>query len=263
MKKYRIILIVACVVSFAFCGMANAETLFLDNFQSDTAGTAATTDDLDPVIGAGDIGISWKFTTPEPAVTDFQVLNNQDVTGTIAGSDNYLKVTNAGGASANVWAELSDASMTTGKSLVQTDFDLYLPANAGEGNFVLCAFETTGYANRGFNVYINQADGSVNYYNGAAFGATGLTVGLDQWVHMTIAADMAAKKFDITVDGTNTFTGADMLVTGGTVGALNVNAKLAYIDNLQVFETAVPEPSTCFLLGMGLLAILAGVRRRR
>ena len=262
MRKHRITLIVAFAISLAFCGIANAEILLSDNFQSDVVGTAPSEDDLDPIIGAGDVGISWKFTTPEPAVSDFQVLNNESVTDTTAGNNNYLKLSNAGGASANVWAELSDASQTTGKTLVQTDFDLYLPEDSAGGNFVLCAFENTAYANRGYNVYISPVDGAVNYFNGGAFASTGLNVGLDQWVHVTLAADMSAKKFDITINGIDTFTGADMLVTSGTVGALNMNSKLAYIDNLQVFETAVPEPSTCLLLGIGFVSLLAASRRR-
>ena len=215
------------------------ETLFLDDFQSDTPGIAPGTADLDPVIGPGDIGNSWKFTTAEPAETDFQVLNNQDVTGTNAGSNNYLKLSNAGGASANVWAELSDANKTTNQECIQTEFDLYLPEDSNGGNFVFNGFETTGYAGRAFNVYISPVDGAVNYYNGSAMVSTGLSMALDQWVHVTMTADMTTKKFDITIDGVDSFTGADMFPTSGTVGALNMNAKLAYIDNLQLTVIAM------------------------
>ena len=42
------------------------ETLLLDDFQSDTPGIAPSTADLDPVIGPGDIGTSWKLQPQNP-----------------------------------------------------------------------------------------------------------------------------------------------------------------------------------------------------
>ena len=43
------------------CSIVTEITLFLDDFESDTAGCRPTATDLDPVIGAGDVSGSWKI----------------------------------------------------------------------------------------------------------------------------------------------------------------------------------------------------------
>ena len=60
MNRYFQLFLITGVITLLGVSQVKAQTtLFYDDFESDTAGTYPTSYDLDPVIGAGDIGGSW------------------------------------------------------------------------------------------------------------------------------------------------------------------------------------------------------------
>ena len=100
--------------------------------------------------------------------------------------------------------------------------------------------------------------GTVDYYEGGWQTAAGPTVNAT-WMHARFEIDQVADTFNFILDGTPVVTGSsgwNPVITTNT-STFDVGAGTVLVDNIAV--TAVPEPTTCVLLGLGGLLL----RRKR
>jgi hypothetical protein len=122
---------------------AKSQIIFQDDFQSDVAGTSITTDDLDPIIGLGDIGGVWDIrdgSTANHLPLAVQVLNDtvpDSQNPGVAGTNNYIRIYRGGSinftgkAYATGWA-----TEDTTDHVVQLDMKVWqeqLPSSIGPG----------------------------------------------------------------------------------------------------------------------------------
>lgn len=270
MRAYRIRVLFGLVLSMAIGAAANASVLFQDDFQSDVAGTfpdcQSTT--LHPVIGAGDVGGSWTVSDNRNTGTGLQVWNNADPNlggypNCVAGSNNYVKMSRYNdGSEGYLWAGGWDASATANQQ-IELKFSLFKPTGHPPTAFI-GGFADQDYNGRSFSIYVRSA-GNIDYYDGGDWHDTGVSVALDTWQNMTLKANMQSHTYTLTVGNT---TSGLLNWTGdaSSVSCLNFANTAAYdgsfcLDNVQL--SAVPEPTTASLLGVGCMALAAYAWRKR
>ena len=260
---WLIAVMVSFASTFAHCDSASATTLFYDNLQSDTAGTYSSedgypTENLDPVIGAGDVGGSWTINYENPATTGIQVLNNTTPGQDGAGTNNYVSMRSTSYFSAGGWT-----TADTDREKIWLSFDIWVPSGTPTGRHSIVA---RGPGNQAlFNAYF-FGDGTISSLS-PEFVSTGLTIPLDSWQHISFVADMAANTFVLTAGGGNFngqwttdgsgATAVDKFWISGGSPALPFTGW----DNVQL--GIIPEPSAVTLLFSGLLGLFAYAWRRR
>ena len=224
--------------------------VFFDNFQSDTVGST-------PVIGSGDIGLSWSHEVA-PGV---EVASNPDMTGNT--SSQVLQLWNKGEMDGN----FSTGILFDGATL-STDF--YISSDSASNKITMKFRTAAGWGP--FNLNLKQ-NGDVT--GGLAVGPLAINhYGSDVWQTAT---------WSFSYTGTGNFWDVDLAFTNLDTPATHsgsFNVELAgltasdvftevtprgqstgsmYVDNIQV--STVPEPSTGLLLTLGLTAL--SFRRRR
>ncbi|MEX0641103.1 MAG: hypothetical protein WD468_00300 [Pirellulales bacterium] len=281
-----------CVV-IAFLGLlviapaADADILFWDDFQSDTAGTQPTTSNLNPVIGAGDIGGSW--TIRENNGAHIQVLNDTVPANGIAGTNNYVETTrlssNSAANSSRLHATGWDPAETANQ-LVQLDFSLYQTFN-----------ESTGGGNLTLNLYDAAPPGS-NTDTGTT-GAVALTnmdfaasIPDSQWVDVQLifntsdtltligpgSVSYGPQTYSFTVDGGSFMDQAGnpvavpqaFVLAGGVTQFQSImfkegnNFNNEYIDNVRLSNNiAIPEAKSLWVLLLVGLIVAIGWKQIR
>jgi len=261
-KMFSLAVMVVVIGVFASVTKAQ-EVVFWDNFESDIAGTSPTSDDLDPVIGAGDIGGNWLIDEGDPV--GVQVVNNAAIADAPITGNNFLHITrgNPGEPNGDAWATGWDIAKTAGPQLVKLDFSLYMPSDGGRG---------FGFAMGGPNQWDEIATGVNFYEDGDIKNAKNnesppidLVIAIEEWQQASLLIDLVNKTFDVTVEG-STATGIpfrDALSTKiqWLLFSLAQNESHLYVDNVQL--SVVPEPSAIALLGFSLTGVLVFARRRR
>jgi hypothetical protein len=277
----RLRVCVAMASSLAlFSPAVNAAIVFMDDFQSDTAGLSGSSSDLDPEIGAGDIGGSW--VSRENNATHIQVLNDTVPANGIGGSNNYVKTSRFGSNSAANTSRLHATGwdpLETANQLVQLDFSLY---------------QTTD-ANLTLNIYDAAPPGS-NTDTGTIGAGIALTnmdfaasIPDNQWVEVRLIFNTSdtltlvgpgsvsydPQTYSFTVDGGSFMDQAGILVAvpqpfvlpGGVTQFQSImfkegaNSSNEFIDNVRV-TTAIPEAQPLWLLLVGLTVAVSWMRTR-
>lgn len=123
--------------------------------------------------------------------------------------------------------------------------------NAGDGTFLVSLINANGGATLASQTY-TLATANVSNYPGLAAATPGVTFN---------------RIFNLNYDNTAVSAGDVLLriarTDADTTAAGNNYFSTAWLDNVAVNATAVPEPSTYGLLGAGSLAAVAMLRRRR
>ena len=258
-------LAVMVVVIGGFASVAKSQVLFWDDFESDIAGTSPTTDDLDPVVGSGDIGgTSWLVEEDSPEFG--QVLNDPAIAESAITGNNFLHIERTLSGQANAWATGWDSALTAG-AILRLDYSLYMPTPEFEGDGRMFVIARGGPGNwdrpsAGINVY---GDGDIKNAKNNEIPPIDLVAAIDRWQQVTYIIDMQNLVYDVTVGG-STETGIPFrdLTTTVIPWVLMGNAYTPshfYVDNVKL--TVVPEPSAIALLGFSLTGVLVFARRRR
>jgi len=232
-----------------------AEVLFYDNFETDTAGLSGSTEDLDPVIGTGDVGGFWE--PDESPETEIQVLNDAPIQSGVAGDNNYLKVD-----SANSKAKGWDRAKTENQ-LLELTCSVYVPAGnpSNKPGNIAGWDEVEGL--RAFSVYFD-AGGSLRFYDGGSWhNITSIGFTENEWFDVSILADMSAATYEFTVAGQTATEDLHWISGANQIDRLSIYASggaTIFYDNISLVQ--VPEPSSLVLLGGSLLGFALVGRRR-
>jgi hypothetical protein len=195
-----VIVIAAAAIGYSVAvATADPVTVFQDGFQTDTAGTTTSGEDLDPIIDVdgGDIGGSWVIR--ESTSAHLRVINDTVPGNDMGGTDNYVEMIRGGSSSsiAKLYATGWDTSLSV-NTMVQLDFSLWRqPA----------ALTTIMFANQappgsvgGFPGFGPNGPNTATVFHG--FGAGGDTeVTAEQWTDVQIVADMLAQSYTVSIDG--------------------------------------------------------------
>jgi hypothetical protein len=282
MTRILSLTVIALLLSFGI-PFANAQIIFQDNFQSDTAGTNPTTDDLDPVIGVGDIGGVWDIrdgSTANALPLATQVLNdtvpNSQNTGT-PGANNYLRIYRGGAVSttgkpyATGWN-----TADTLNHVVRLDMLVWqeqLGTSVGDGVMSIM-FGGTPQNNPSTATWLNTVGAWAqleNVDNGLSNPKTWAFPD-NQWLAVSVIANLSSTdtqegllpqtyslSIGETLVGTGDFWTTQNSVQSILVGWEGANEHFDFIDDVTI--QIVPEPSAVVLGGLGTLCIL--LRRRR
>ena len=232
------LLVILVVVSFVSATMAKT-VLFQDNFESDKAGTHPTSKDLDPVIGARDVGGVWSIEETTPDLV--QVLNKKAIGGT-----DCLSIKRTAQGYGNVCATGWDKAKT--EDIVQLDMDIYIPSDSKRSVIVLSAgpkeWDNVGPA------VLFGGDGviKISFGNGGTFD-TDLKSIPDTWQHVRFLINVPDRMYELTVGDMSQdhFLFKDMTPTNFQwLGIQNsADSSQIYVDNisLKAIEPVAPRPT--------------------
>jgi hypothetical protein len=285
--KHKKIVSVAALIAAAISA-AQAQTIAAWNFQSDAA---AVNNNPTADIGSGtasSIGMNI-YPTPNVGITQDDVLvGKSGDTGAngVANTSNTWRVRGQAGSSgaANGWSSLAPigtqgavfAASTVGYTgAINISFDWYATTQ-GEANLQL-EYTTDGTTWQNLAIALGGSDAglaalnniaSPNTVNGAYVSDNllnnGSKAGQDWFTGLTATINdpLAANNANFAIEMVNASTGADDVSTQGT--PLNNNSGNWRFDNISITGVAAaPEPTTLALAGMGGLAMLALLRRRK
>ena len=185
-------MVLSAVLAFATRAAVGA-VLFYDDFESDTAASLPDSGDLDPVIGAGDIGGSWVLSESNPTL--IQVADNPPG----AGPNQALKMD--GYAAFATWDDTPTKHGTVQASFLQH----YVSgsAAAGLGGWKGAPGEGTGNALKIFELAF-KPDGSVQNRVGSVYSTVpGLSHTPDAWEQVTITLDLTQPTMLVEVGSTS------------------------------------------------------------
>jgi len=230
--------------------VANAQQLlFFDNFESDIAGTSPTTDDLDPVLGAGDTGGSWLMEEDGPQFG--QVLNDLAIADSPITGNNFLRVERGWSGQANAWMTGWDHLLTS-NVILRLDYSLYMPTPEfpGDGRMFVLAIGGPGqwdYPAAGINVY---GDGDIKNAKNNDTPPIDIVAALDQWQQVTYFIDMPNLQYDVTVGNSTVedvpFRDSDATdITRVAIGNAATPSHF-YVDNVRLEVVSIIEPPTGF-----------------
>jgi len=209
MRAFSSFFLVAAIL-VAFLGNAVADdVLFSDDFEANTAVTMPTqaADPAYPISPGTDMEWTIAYDT---VGTNAQVWNNVDPSypADDAGDDKYLAFNhNMGTADAVAWAHGWDPETTLDQK-VELSFDLWVQSSLFPLDRYFC---TTTYdgpegswwsSGRAWSLQF-RSDGSIVYYDAPNFTDTGLTFTTDTWQHVALAADLEARTYTLTVEGSS------------------------------------------------------------
>ena len=277
-KVTRKLACAAVAVLGLMAGRANAAVIAAWNFENLAI---ATNNAPAPSTGSGaadSIGMNI-YPTPDVGVTTDDILDGvSGDTGVNAESDTgqiwRVRAQGVGTGTANGWSSLAPIgtqgaqfnTSTAGLGGITVSFDWYA-TNQGEANLQL-EYTTDGvtYKNVAINIgsnldiaaFVNSK--SVNTVAGAYVSITG-GVGQNwyQGLTATITDPAAANDPNFGIEMVNASTGADDISAKGT--ALNNNSGNWRFDNIVISGSALPEPTSLAIIGVGAFGLLA--RRRK
>jgi hypothetical protein len=271
-KRVSVLVVLGLMV---FASQAAATTLFWDDFQSDPAGYSSNeSENRDPVITGTDVGTSWisqEYRRRCVNVCDDVTPGLQDAHGT----NKYLRLKRDDAANPHPQAigVLVNPEQTL-NALVEVKYDLYYRTAGGDQDLGVTLIDsTTVGAGRLFDVYFRSPDpgnidsGTTQYYEDAGgYHSWGLTFTPNTWESVTTIVNTADQTFSIQV-------GARTPVTGSWSGTLHQLQSIAfvpdtsyvdaYVDNVSVTASPIPEPGSLLLLAVGALGLLVYAWRKR
>jgi hypothetical protein len=286
MKKQKIIVSLAMLA--ASMAATQAQTITAWTFQNDGV---AINNNPAPSTGAGaasSLGMNL-YPTPNVGVTTDDVLvGKASDTGAngLANTSNIWRIRGQAGASgaANGWSSLAPigtqgavfAASTVGFTGINVGFDWYATTQ-GEAN-LQAEYTTDGinWINTPISIGANAALGlaalnnttSLNTVSGFYISNNllnnGPLAGQDWFTGLTVSISdpNAANDPNFAIEFVNASTGADNVSTQGT--ALNNNSGNWRFDNVAISGiSAVPEPGSIALAGLGLTSLLALRKNRK
>jgi len=284
MKHRHILSLVAMIIASA--AAAQAQTVAAWSFENDPIAVNNTPAPSTGTGTAGSIGMAT-YATPNVGVTTDDVLAGKSSdTGNngVANTSRTWRVRGQAGSNgaANGWSSLAPIGTqgaqfnvsTVGYTGINVSFDWYATTQ-GEANLELAYTVNGGATYNNLAITLSGSDAGLQVLsnNGAdANTVTGSYVsdnilnnasGGQDWftgLTATFTDPLAANNPNFGIEIVNASTGADDISTAGT--ALNNNSGNWRFDNIIVSGTAVPEPSSLALIGLGV-AGLAAYRKAR
>ena len=236
------------------CGnvaVAQETILFYDNFESDTAGPSMSPDDLDPVIGLGDIGGNW-VDIWENVPQGLQVVNDAAIANPPITGNNFLRlnrITEGGLVKGNFYATGWDAAPTEAAgAMVRFSCSLYMPSLGASTNSTVVVNGPGaggGWADErgaGFNLY---GDGHLTEVHNWPGPVEALTAVLDQWQEVSMLIDMDNQVYNLTVGSSTVediplFSAPDVKGLEWIYLASGLNESYFFVDNVQLSVTGGP-----------------------
>ena len=268
-------MIIVTVALSLFCASwrvdaARGQVLFQDDLENQTAGTAPTTADLDPVNAQATAG--W-WVIGEAAPELMQVLNNSNPgdMSSPAGSNNYQSIAREGTSAGNTMMYWPNPENTLNQK-VEIKFDIW--RRMGDGTFGFTSWGSPMGAPHELDVMMgpdfhikfdgnNPAQNTINPLDGRELATC--TIPTDSWQTVVINADLAAQTWSVTTS-TGTWSDGHWLdpnmhhLSWVKIGPLG-NYQDTFFDNISV--RIIPEPGMFSLIATGLLGLLAYAWRRR
>jgi hypothetical protein len=286
MKNKKIVSVAALIA--AAISAAQAGTIASWNFQSDGV---AVNNNPSADVGTGtasSIGMDVYGTPNVGVTTDDVLVGKSSDTGAngVANTSNTWRVRAQAGSNgaANGWSTAAPigtqgavfAASTAGfTGPINISFDWYATTQ-GEANLQL-QYTTDGSTWHNLAITLGGSDAGLAAMNNLVAGNTvvgsyvsdnllvnGSPAGQDWFTGLTATINdpLVANDANFAIEMVNASTGADNVSTAGT--ALNNNSGNWRFDNVSIAGVAaVPEPTTLALAGMGGLAVLALMRRRK
>ena len=250
-------------------GAGNVTELFFDNFEDDTAATAATdATHPNPIWDGTTIGWNSESNGPTASTEEVQVLGSSVgstqayMPDNASEGNNYLSVARdemtGTGLGARTGVELGQ-TYSTGK--LTAEFMAWIPSVGAAGNAdqdFSMDLSFVGALGNEWNTRVNlvrptNTTGTVQF---ATVGDTGVQFTNDQWQNWVVESDLDTGMTTVTVDGN---TSAPFANNSNTVTALNIATPGG---NSAYAIDAVPEAGTLGLLTVGGLMLLTKRRRR-
>jgi hypothetical protein len=255
----------------AFHGDTSASTvLFSDDFQSATVGAApgSVKSGSTPAIGSGVVG-TWEL--PDGAGDSVRVRNNASPGNpkSAAGTNKYLAFTRQADDDHSLALATGWPASSTEEQIVQLALSIYVPSGPATDVFGITAFINGSDASGRTISVIQSRSGEVKFHDGIEWKATTLTGKTDVWQNLVITADMAAKKYTISLDG-KVYSDAYWEGSAKQIGCLYMSRPTgtvggnAFIDNLRLQTAARPstfENSDPALASADAWIIVDGERR--